>query len=251
MPAAATIWARQVRKFTRNGMELFGTVLQPLLWMVLFGAGVQGVMARGVDRPEYLAFMTPGILALTAVMGAVAGGASFLEERLRGIVKEYWVAPIARWSILVGTLAASSTKALIQAGLILVTGLFMGARPVGGPAGWVASLGLLLVFSMGFAGVAAAAAMTARSTGAYHGVIFLLNLPLLFASNALVPLAVLPGWLAWLARLNPVTYLTAAVRALTYGQPSEIPTLAASAVLLLFGGAGVLLALGSFRRLSP
>lgn len=247
MNAVVTIWSRQMTKFFRSPMELGGTLLQPILWMVLFSAAMQGMVGQLTGPGGYIPFVTPGIAALTALSGAVTGGAALLDERLRGIVKEYAVAPIPRAAILVGNIAASTTKALIQSALILLVGLLMGARLQGGPAGWLGALLLLALFGLGSAGIAAAAASKSPSTGAYHGVIFLLNLPVLFASNGLVPLGLLPTWLAWVARFNPVTYLVAAFRQLAFGVPGDVSLALATAVVATFCLLGLWVGAAGFR----
>lgn len=247
MSAMATIWSKQMIRFLRNPMEFYGTLLQPLLWMVLFAAAMQGMVGQSAGQWGYVPFVTPGIVALTALSGAVTGGAALLDERLRGIIKEYAVAPIPRWSVLAGNIAASTTKALIQAALILIVGFLMGARLEGGPLGWIGALALLALFGLGAAGIAAAAASKSSSTAAYHGVIFLLNLPVLFASNGLVPLHLLPSWLRWVARFNPVTYLVTAFRHLAFGVPADVNVGLAAMVVAAFCALGVWAGTAAFR----
>ena len=174
-------------KFFHNREELGGLLLQPILWVTLFGVGM-GALVGSVGGIDYMSFMLPGILALTALGGAVGGGMSLLDERLRGILKEYLVAPIPRLSILLGNAASTVTKALFQAAIILVVGALMGARITSNPLGWLALVVLLTLFTFGFAGIALAFAARSSSIMGYHGLIFLFNLPLLFASNALYPL---------------------------------------------------------------
>jgi ABC-2 type transport system permease protein len=82
----------------------------------------------------------------------------------------------------------------------------------------------------------------------YHGMLFLFNLPLLFASNALYPLGQMPGWIRVLALLNPTTYLIDATRATAFGGSASIPLWVSMVILLLLAVAGTMLALASFRR---
>jgi ABC-2 type transport system permease protein len=91
-------------------------------------------------------------------------------------------------------------------------------------------------------------AAVSRSIMGYHGMIFLFNLPLLFASNALYPLRVLPGWMQTLVLFNPVTYLIDAVRALAFGTPATLPLLGSVAVIVVFSILGMWLALFAFQR---
>ena len=234
-------------KFFRNREELGGLLIQPILWVVLFGVGM-GALVRNVGGGDYMSFMLPGILALTALGGAVGGGMALLDERLRGIMKEYLAAPIPRLSILLGNAASTVTKALFQAAIILVVGALMGAHVTSNPLGWLALVVLLTLFTLGFAGVALAFAARSKSIMGYHGLIFLFNLPLLFASNALYPLVSLPGWIRAIALANPTTYLIDALRALVFGGTAAIALPVSFAVTALFAALGLALALVSFRR---
>ena len=151
--------------------------------------------------------MLPGIIALTALGGAVTGGFTWLLERVRGIVKEYLVAPIPRLSILLGNALSTVTKALLQVLVIFVVGALVGAQLSFNQLYWLAGLLLISGYTLGFAGLALAFASKTDSTGAYHTIIFLFNLPLLFLSNALYPLDTLPIWMQIGAFFNPTTYV--------------------------------------------
>jgi ABC-2 type transport system permease protein len=247
MNATITIWSKHMTKFFHNREELGGLLIQPILWVVLFGVGM-GALVRTVDGSDYMSFMLPGIIALTALGGAVGGGMVLLDERLRGIMREYLAAPIPRLSILLGNAASTVTKALFQALIILAIGTLMGARVTANPLGWLALVVLLSLFTLGFAGIALAFAARSQSIMGYHGMIFLFNLPLLFASNALYPLVSMPGWVRIIALLNPTTYLIDALRALTFGGTAAIALSISFAVIALFAALGLALALWSFRR---
>jgi ABC-2 type transport system permease protein len=247
MHATITIWSKHMTKFFHNREELGGLLIQPILWVVLYGVGMGAVVGK-VEGSDYMSFMVPGILALTALGGAVGGGMALLDERLRGILKEYLVAPIPRLSILLGNAASTTTKALFQAAIILIVGALMGARLTASPLGWMALVVLLTLFTLGFAGIALAVAARSSSIMGYHGMIFLFNLPLLFASNALYPLVAMPGWIRTLALLNPTTYLIDALRALVFNGAATLPLPLSFAVIVLFATIGLALALWSFRR---
>src|SRR5262245_17079930 len=126
MYATLTIWSKHMAKFIRNGEESVGLALQSVLWVVLFGVGMRSMVGQ-VDGSDYMSFVLPGIIALSALGGAAGGGMLMLDERLRGIIKEYLVAPIPRLSILLGNAASTATKSLFQALVMLVVGIAMGA----------------------------------------------------------------------------------------------------------------------------
>jgi len=253
--AASIIWSKQMGKFARNGQESIGALIQPVLWVVMFGVGMRSLLEPSMgDGDTYVSFMLPGIIALTVLSGATGGGMGWLLERVQGIVKEYVVAPIARISILLGNAASIITKALIQSAIILVVGVLVGATVSGGVTDWLGSLVLVLLFGIGFSGIALAAGSSTDDIGAYHMIIALLQLPMLFMSNALYPLDALPTWLAWVARFNPASYLVDGLRqtiltdALSMAGSDVLPLWACFAVCAAFAASGMLLALGVFRK---
>lgn len=247
MYATYVIWSKHMLKFLHSVEELFGLALQSVLWVVLFGVGMRGMISE-VQGADYMSYILPGIIALSALGGAVGGGMVLLDERLRGILKEYLAAPIPRLSILLGNATSTATKALAQSVIMLVVGVLMGARLAPNPLGWLAALLLLAVFAIGFSGLALAVAAISRTISGYHGMIFLFNLPLLFASNALYPLDVLPGWMRAIVLANPATYLIDAVRALAFGVPATLPMALSAAVIMLFAVLCTWLALALFQR---
>lgn len=256
MMAAATItlWQKQLKKSLVHGEEVFGMLLQPILWVVLFGVGMRSLMSVGGAEmgDGYMTFVLPGIVALTAVSAAITGGSTWLNERLLGVVKEYLVAPIPRLSILLGHALYIVTQVAIQSLLILLIGLLMGARLSGNPLGWLAGFLFVAAYGIGFSGIALAVASKTDSSGGYHMLIFLLQLPLLFWSNSLYPLDLLPGWMRVGALFNPTTYVVSGMRQLMMAPvgmgSSDLLSLWLSAgVLLVFAVFGMALALRAFR----
>lgn len=247
MYATYVIWSKHMHKFLHSTEEAIGLALQSVLWVVLFGVGMRGLITD-IEGNDYMSYILPGIVALSALGGAVGGGLILLDERLRGITKEYLVAPIPRLSILLGNAASTATKAMLQALLMLAIGLLMGARLDGHALGWIGALLLVALFTIGFSGMALAIAAQSRSIMGYHGMIFLFNLPVLFASNALYPLSVLPGWMQFVVLLNPATYLIDAVRALAFGTPATLPLLLSVVVVAAVAAGGIWLAYASFQR---
>lgn len=255
MAATLTLWHKHMTKFFRNPEAAFGMLLQPILWLLLFGVGMQAMFSTGgtAGAPPgfggaYIGFMLPGIIVFSALSGSVAGGANLLDERLRGIVKEYLVAPIPRYSVLLGNALSTVTQGLFQAAVIVLVGLLLGSGLSPNPLGWLAGLLVIALYGLGVAGLALAVAAQVGSSMGYHGLIAL-NLPLLFASNALYPLAAVPRWLAWIARLNPTTYAIDAVRGLVYGIQYE-GQMSLWVSLVVVGGfafLGMLLATLAFR----
>ena len=256
MNATILLWQKQMKKALVHPEEIVGMLIQPILWVILFGVGMRSLM--GTTMPgsgnDYMTFVVPGIVALTAVSAAIAGGSTWLNERLIGIVKEYLAAPIPRLSILMGNATSIVTKVLIQSIVILIVGLLMGAKLSDNPLGWLGGLLLIAGFGIGFSGFALAVASSTDSSEGYHMMIFLLQLPLLFLSNSLYPLETLPTWMRIGAYANPTTYVVTGLRQITLG---PVPTMGSVANIPLwlcfvvsagFAAFGMNMALRAFRK---
>ena len=255
MGASIILWQKQMKKSLVHSEEIVGTLIQPILWVVLFGVGMRSLMgAVGPgDGNGYMTFVLPGIVALTVVGGAIGGGSTWLLERITGIVKEYLVAPIPRLSILMGNALSITSKVLIQSIVIMIVGVLMGARLSANPLGWLGGIMLIAGYAIGFAGVALAVASKTDSSDGYHMMIFMLQLPLLFWSNSLYPLATLPAWMRIGAMFNPTTYVVTGLRTITMAPAADvasvdrIPMWACFVVIATFAAAGMGLALRAFK----
>ena len=250
MNAAFTLWHKHMCKLRANPEETVGMLIQPILWVVLFGVGMKSMMSpMGGDENTYIGFMVPGIVAFTALSGGIAGGTVWLDERIRGIVKEYLVAPIPRLSILMGNAMSIVTKSLLQALVIFIIGVLMGATLDKNVLGWLGGVVLVSGYGLGFAGIALAVASKTDTPGAYHMLIFMLNLPLLFLSNSLYPLANLPKWMDIGARLNPTSYVADGLRqmVLVDAEGGVFELWLCFVVVGVFSAVGMWLALSAFR----
>lgn len=245
----AALWLRQMLGLRGGLAEVLGTFALPVLWMVLFGVcmgqTVRDLNASGIG---YIAFITPGVMLLAGLTCASLGGSALLLDRLSGSLKWFLVAPVPRLSVLLGLLAGSVTKALAQAAVVLVLGIVLGARLQTGLPALLACAALVVAYVVGFAGLAAAFAGRSRGMEGYHGLVMLLNLPVLFVSNALYPLDRVPDAIRALAHLNPTTYAVDALRALLFGAPSDFGLLVDGAVLFVFFTLGLLWGRGGLTR---
>lgn len=256
MNSTILLWQKQIKKALVHPEEIVGMLIQPVLWVILFGVGMRGLMGSTAPGSgnDYMTFMVPGIVAMTAVSAAIAGGSTWLNERLIGIVKEYLVAPIPRLSILMGNASSIVTKVLIQSIVILIVGLLMGARLSDSPMGWMGGLLLIAGYGIGFSGFALAVASSTDSSEGYHMMIFLLQLPLLFLSNSLYPMATIPTWMRIGAYINPTTYVVTGLRQITLGATptmgviASIPLWLCFVVCAAFAIFGMNMALRAFRK---
>lgn len=242
-----TLWLKQMYKFFGSSMEIGSTLFVPVLWMLLFGV-CMGTTAGNLGL-GYIAFITPGVMLLTGLTAAALGGSTLLQEKLNGALKEYLIAPLPRLAILLGTLAGSLTKAVGQAVVIWLMSLLLGAGLIFNPLTLLVGLLLVALYSLGFAGIAVALAGRSSRMEAFHSIIMIMNMPLLFLSNALYPLQSMPEIVRFLAYFNPTTYAVDAMRYLFYGANPEIGLWLDFAVVGAFVALGLWLSQRSFNKL--
>jgi len=246
MKATWIIWKKYMRKMGVE--EIVGMLIQPILWVLIFSKGMAGMISGGMDGRFYLSFMLPGIMALTALGGSVGGGYTWLNERVNGLVREYWVAPVSRFGILMGNNAANVTKSLLQTLAIVLVGLLAGAVFSTSVWGVIGTISLVAGFGLGFGGIALSVASSTDNAGAYHSMLMLLNLPLLFLSNALYALETLPKWMQVAAKINPTSYLVDGVRQLMMNATGDFPLWLCFAVVVGFGVLSMFLSVGAFKK---
>jgi ABC-2 type transport system permease protein len=205
----------------RRPSTLVAGVLQPLIWLVLFGAlfakAPAGLLPGGIS---YGRFLGAGVIVFTAFSGALNAGLPVMFDREFGFLNRLLVAPLrSRSSIVLASVLYITVMSLLQSLAIMATAAVLGY-------GWPGGAGLLLVLVTLLLLVFAVTALSLGLAFALPGhieliaVIFVANLPLLFASTALAPLAFMPGWLGWLAALNPLTFAIEPIRAAYAGQLS-------------------------------
>ena len=197
----------------RRPSTLIAGVIQPLMWLILFGALFQNV-PQGLfgESQNYGQFLGAGIIVFTAFGGALNAGLPVMFDREFGFLNRLLVAPLAsRFSIVIASAIFIAAMSLVQAAAIVVTSAFLGA-------GLPDLLGLSLVALIVLTLVLGVTALSLGLSFALPGhiellaVIFVANLPLLFASTALVPLSFMPSWLQTVASLNPLTYAIEPIR---------------------------------------
>jgi ABC-2 type transport system permease protein len=203
----------------RRPSTLVAGIVQPLMWLLLFGAlfqnAPQGMMGNDLS---YGQFLGAGLIVFTAFVGALNAGLPVMFDREFGFLNRLLVAPLAsRYSIVAASAIYIVALSFIQTAAIVIVNAIMGAGlPSIAGLGIIAIIILLLVLGV--------TALSLGFTFALPGhieliaVIFVLNLPLLFASTALAPLSFMPKWLQWVASLNPLTYAIEPIRYL-YNHP--------------------------------
>jgi ABC-2 type transport system permease protein len=242
------LWLRQLKRYSRSPARLVGSLGQPLLFLFGLGFGFGPIFARA-GHGDYLAFVGPGVVAMGIMFTAVFGGIDIIWDRQFGFLKETLVAPVPRLAIVLGRTLGGATTAFLQ-GLIVFAICLAAGLPVHQPLLLPLVLLFMFLIALLFAEVGTIIGSILRDMQGFPLIMNFLVLPLFFFSNALFPTGGLPLPLALAARLNPLSYGVAGIRAGLAGQVS-FDLLADLAVI---GGAGlVLLGLASilFSRIEP
>jgi ABC-2 type transport system permease protein len=239
-----------MKRYRKSRSGVIIRLIQPAIWIIVIGntfAGTQPLIQSVGFEGEYIEFMAPGVVILTAIFTSIFGGVNTLWDRRYGFMNKALTSPISRSSIALGKMLAISMIAALQASLILGIAFAIG---VSFPNFLVIApiMAIVILFSLGFSGISVMVAATAKSQETFWGIINFLGMPLFMLSPALFPLELLPDWLATAAQLNPVTYTVLLVRGLMTGVTEGISPVMSIAIICAFVLAMVGLASYVFTR---
>lgn len=212
--AVKIVWRRELIRFANDRIRILTALVQPLLFLFVLGSGLQQLSSSSTDGVDLKTFIFPGILCLAVMFTAMFSAASVVWDREFGFLREMMVAPVRRSSIVIGKCLGGATVASFQ-GVILLC--LAGAVHVPYDPSLILGifgLQLLLAFSITAFGVMVAVRITQMQT--FMGVMQMVVMPMFFLSGALYPVANLPGWLAVLNRLDPLTYAVDPMRRLVF-----------------------------------
>jgi ABC-2 type transport system permease protein len=204
-----TLWLREVKRYTRERTRLISSFFQPLLWLVIFGSGMQ-FFSTGYAQLSYQEFIFPGIVGQTLLFTSMFMGISVIWDREFGFLKEILVSPISRASIFIGKMLGATTDAVIQGSFVFVlsfvVGIFVDIQT------YLISLPIMILITFGLVSIGLTIASRMESLESFGVIQTFVNLPLFFLSGALFPLTHVPEWLRWVSILDPVTYGVDALR---------------------------------------
>jgi len=227
-----TVYWRDMIRFFRFRTMLISSLVQPALWMAFFGIAMSANFDRltsvippipGVPSVDYLTFMSAGVIAMTTLFTSLFGGVVLLFDKNWGLMREIFASPLPRNHIIFGIALSGMTKTFIQAIIIMVFGIFLGAAFFAGfSAGQtiISIAGILLftgTFSLGFLFLSAAISISLESPEGLQGIITLLTMPIFFASNALYPVDAFPPLLQAISVINPLSHLVNGIRYFAIG----------------------------------
>lgn len=258
------LWAltnRDLIKWYKNPIQLFISLIQPVVWLGLFGkalnfgsfissqpgitqAQIAAINLRTFGVTDYFSFLGAGMLAFIILFTAAFSGMSVVFDRRFGFLNKALSTPVGRGAIVTSKVLQSVIRSLVQAGIVLGIAVVLGMNTsnfsiltVGG------SFVILFLMSFGLSSLFVMLALRSADWQTQIAIINLLNLPLLFASNAMLPVTIMPTWLQTLVKFNPVSYANDAVRQMLLGSTTilaplwvDFGVLAAFATLLSMSG---------------
>jgi ABC-2 type transport system permease protein len=207
----------EFKKLIRDPTEVLARAVQPILWLVIFGGVFSRVRAIPTGDVSYLAFLTPGILAQSVLFAAIFYGVAVVWERDLGIVHKLLVSPASRASLVFGKAVSAGFRGVVQAIVIYLTAAAMRTEVRWSPQSILAVMFGVMLGSAIFSTFSLIIACLVKSRERFMGIGQLMTMPLFFASNAIYPMEIMPGWLKSIALINPLTYLVDALRGLMVG----------------------------------
>ncbi|MGA7097733.1 MAG: ABC transporter permease [Acidimicrobiia bacterium] len=244
-----SIAGRHTRALIRQPWFIVASLIQPLIWLLLFGALFQQVATLpGFPVDDYIAYLTPGVVVMTAMFANSWNGMGLLEDMDDGVLDRFLASPLRRSAILTGVSIQQTISVAIQALVLIALAMLLGARFRGGISGIVALLVVISLLGAGFGGISMATALTVRQRESVIGMNQLLVLPGMFLSVAFMPASFLPKWIAAVARYNPVNWAArAAQEAMLSTTPNLAVVLERTGLVAAFAVVMVLLGTLSFR----
>ncbi|MEM2916950.1 MAG: ABC transporter permease [Candidatus Bathyarchaeia archaeon] len=249
------LWAltnRELKKWYKNPILFFMTIIQPIIWMGLFGKAMNisaiftsnpvtlppltnpltpqqqlelaqalsnyttKMMENTFGTADYFSFMSVGILSFVVMFTTMFSGMSIVWDRRLGFLNKVLSTPVARGAILMSKVFAAVIRSLAQAAIILGFAFALGLKvgPDFTPLNLLGVFSALFLISIGLSSIFILIAIRSTRWETQMAVMNLLNMPLLFASNALFPTSLMPDWLQAISKINPITYATDATRQL-------------------------------------
>jgi ABC-2 type transport system permease protein len=232
------LWAltrRDLRKWYTNPYQLIISLVQPVIWMGLFGKALNfssfitaGAGSAGVDpnaimlnffgTTSYFSYLVCGMVVFIVLFNSAFSGMSVVWDRRFGFMNKALSTPVSRGTIVMGKILQSVGRSVIQAAVVLLIGIVLGmdtgSLTILGLAG---AFAVVFLVAMGLSGLFVMLSLRSSNWQTQMAIINLLNLPLLFASNALFPVKIMPTWLQDVVRVNPVSYAIDAIRQLVIG----------------------------------
>ncbi len=226
--------ARQARNLMREPIWIALLLIQPMVWLVLYGQLFRNVTRLGgFGTTSYITFLAPAIVVMNAFFGATWSGMSMIADLDHKVIERFLATPASRFSLVLSQIVRSALTAAIQAVVILLVSYGLGVRVHTGALGWLTIILAAVLVNSAFAGVSQAIALLTRREATMIAVANFIGLPLLFLSSTMIALKQMPDWMQTVAKFNPVDWGVRAAREVVL--PGTAWSSVAGYLLLLLG----------------
>jgi ABC-2 type transport system permease protein len=212
----------EVAKIRHDRTELYTRAIQPALWLVIFGETFSAIRAIPSGGRPYLDFMAPGVIAQSALFVAIFYGIQIIWERDAGILTKLLATPTPTSALVAGKAFGASIRSLLQAVVVVLLATLLGVHMTLNPLNYGVAIVVIVLGAAFFSTLSLTIAGIVLNRDRLMGIGQAITMPLFFASNALYPISVMPGWLQALSTINPLRYEIDALRGLLIGTPSNL-----------------------------
>jgi ABC-2 type transport system permease protein len=206
---------RSIRTFVRQPAFAAIAIIQPAIWLLLFGQLFRSVIhlpGFAAHSGSYLEFITPGVVVMTALFSSGWAGTVYIQDMERGVMDRLLASPVRRGAMMIGSLAYQAVTTVVQTLIVLLIAFAAGARFAGGAAGVGVTVLAAILLSSIIASFSNAIALLVRQHEALIGISQFIVLPLQFLSSAVMDVDLAPRWVQHVARYNPVDWAVVASR---------------------------------------
>jgi ABC-2 type transport system permease protein len=204
----------ELRKLRHDSSQIWLRSVQPALWLLVFGEVFTTMRVLPTGDYTYLQFMTPGVLTQSVMFVAIFFGIQLVWERDLGLLNKLLSTPAPRSAIVLGKSLSAGLRGIFQAMAVLLLALVIRVHLTLGPLNVLGVFGIIILCGMCFSSLSMCLASIFRTRERMMGIGQAITMPMFFASNAIYPISVMPGWLKVIATVNPLSYIVDAMRAL-------------------------------------
>ncbi len=211
---------RHLRELWRQPWFVGVTLVQPVIWLVLFGALFKKIVEiPGFHGHSYIAFLAPGVVVMTAMFNSAWSGMALIDDLNRGVTARFLVSPVRREALIAGRLVKEAVVVVIQSVIIVALALVVGASFPGGSAGVAVLFAVSALLGATFGALSNGFALIMRQEEALIGAVQFIVLPLTFLSSTFLEANLMPGWIRHASDFNPVNWAVLAGRGATSSNP--------------------------------
>jgi ABC-2 type transport system permease protein/oleandomycin transport system permease protein len=216
LTVTAVLVRRNILHIIRTPELLLDVTIQPIMFVLLFRFVFGGAIP--IEGTSYVNYLMAGIFVQTIAFALLWSGVLLANDLQKGLIDRFRSLPMKAWTVLAARTTTDLLRSLIAIAIMIVVGLAVGFRPDANAGQWIEALAVMLLFGFALAWVGITLGMTVRTPEAVQGALFIVVMPLTFASSAFVPTDTMPGWLKAFTEHQPITLVINAVRALLLGR---------------------------------